>query len=230
MQAKKLPRLQSTFSVDCVIFGVDEGVLKILLIERNEPPFKGWKAIAGNLVRDQEDIDDAAKRILYELTGLKNIFLEQSYTFGRTNRHPQGRVITVAYYSLIQKTDDIRPVTNFAKTAFWWPVHELPKLAFDHNEIVEKALSQLKHKINYQPIGFELLPKQFTLTQLQHVYEAILEIELDKRNFRKKIMSFGLLEACKEKQTGNSHRAANLYRFNKTRYRQLATKGFVFGL
>ncbi len=230
MQPKKPPRLKSTFSVDCVIFGVDDGVLKILLIERNEPPFKAWKAIPGNLVRDQEDIDDAAKRILYELTGLKDIYLEQSYTFGRTNRHPQGRVITVSYYSLIQKTDDIRPVTGFAKTAFWCPVHELPKLAFDHREIVEKALAQLKHKINYQPIGFELLPKRFTLTQLQHVYEAILEVDLDKRNFRKKMLSFGLLESCQEKQTGGSHRAASLYRFNKKRYHQLATKGFIFGL
>ncbi|MFM9026801.1 MAG: NUDIX hydrolase [Bacteroidota bacterium] len=212
-----------------MIFGVDEGVLKILLIERNEPPFKGWKAIPGNLVMDKEDIDDAAKRILYELTGLKDIFLEQSYTFGRTDRHPQGRVITVAYYSLIRKTDDISPVTTFAKKAFWWPVYELSRLAFDHNEIVLKALDQLKHKVNYQPIGFELLPREFTLTQLQHVYEAILEKRLDKRNFRKKILSQGLLEESNRRHTGGSHRSAAMFRFNRKRYEQYRKKGTIFG-
>lgn len=228
MSAGKLPRLKSTFSVDCVIFGIDEGVLKILLIERNEAPFKGWKAIPGNLVRDQEDIDAAAERILYELTGLRDIYLEQSYTFGRTNRHPQGRVITVAYYSLIRRTDDIRPVTGFAKKAFWWPVHELSKLAFDHTEIAEKALLQVRQKLRFHPIGFELLPGKFTLTELQHVYEAILEKKLDKRNFRKKMLNYGLLEACKEKATGGAFRAPALYRFNKKRYVQLERNGFNF--
>jgi 8-oxo-dGTP diphosphatase len=228
MPSSKLPRLKSTFSVDCVIFGIDEGVLKVLLIERNEPPFKGWKAIPGNLVRDKEDIDAAAERILYELTGLRDIYLEQSYTFGRTNRHPQGRVITVAYYSLIRKTDDIHPVTGFAKKAFWWPVYELPRLGFDHNEIAEKALSQIRQKLRFKPIGFELLPGKFTLTELQHVYEAVLEKKLDKRNFRKKILNYDLLIPCKEKQRGGSHRAPGLFRFNRQRYEQLARQGFNF--
>jgi len=230
MSTSALPRLKSTFSVDCVIFGVDEGVLKVLLIERNEAPFKGWKAIPGNLVRDREDIDAAAQRILYELSGLKDIYLEQSHTFGRTNRHPQGRVITVAYYSLIRRTDDIRPVTGFAKKAFWWPAHDLPRLAFDHSEIAELALTQIRQKVRYRPIGFELLPQKFTLTELQHVYEAILEKKLDKRNFRKKIQSYDLLVPCKEKQRGGSHRAPGLFRFNRQRYEQLEKQGFAFEL
>lgn len=230
MAKNKLPRLHSDFSVDCVIFGFDEGELKVLLIDRNEAPYKGWKAIPGNLVYDHEDIDSAAERVLYELSGLKDIFLEQLYTFGDIDRHPQGRVITVAYYSIIRSTDaGLHPVTSFAKKAYWWPARELPKLAFDHNEIAEKALSRLRDRIRYEPIGFELLPEKFTLTQLQHVYEAILEQKIDKRNFRKKILSFGLLQELSKKQTGVSHRAARLYKFNKKQYEKAKKLGLSMG-
>ena len=229
MAKTKLLKLHSDFSVDCVIFGFDEGELKILLIERNEAPFNGWKAIPGNLVFDNEDIDEAAARILYELTGLRNIYMEQFHTFGRTDRHPQGRVITVAYYSIIKRTDSgLHPVTSFAKKAFWWPADSIPKLGFDHNEIASKALEQIRYKISFEPIGFELLPPRFTLTQLQHVYEAILQKRIDKRNFRKKILNFGFLKEYAKKQTGVSHRAAKLYRFDQKRYEQLRKKGFSF--
>lgn len=229
MTANKLPPLHSDFSVDCVIFGFDEGELKILLIDRNEPPFKKWKAIPWNLAYDTEDIDQAAERVLHELTGLRNVFLNQFYTFGSINRHPQGRVITVAYFAIIKAgTNGLHPVTDFAKKAFWWPAYDLPKLAFDHKEIAAKGIETLKNKIKIEPIGFELLPEKFTLTQLQHLYEAILEMEIDKRNFRKKILGFNLLIELKEKQKGVSHRAAKLYKFNKRRYEELKKGGFAF--
>ena len=229
MTKSKLPKLHSDFSVDCVIFGFDEGELKILLIERNKAPFNGWKAIPGNLVQDNEDLDEAAQRILYELTGLKNIFMEQFHTFGKTDRHPQGRVITVAYYSIIKRTDEgLHPITSFAKKALWWPANSLPKLAFDHHEIASKALELIRHKINFEPLVFELLPSKFTLTELQHVYEAICEKNIDKRNFRKKILSYDFLQEFAKKQSGVSHRAAKLYRFNLKKYNQLKKKGFSF--
>ena len=231
MANAKLPRLHSDFSVDCVIFGFDEGELKVLLVERNERPYKGWKAIPGNLVYDTEDIDEAAERVLYELTGLKDIFLEQYYSFGRIDRHPQGRVITVAYYSIIKRTDNgLHPVTSYTKKAFWWPADSIPKLAFDHNQIAEKALQTLRHKIQYEPIGFELLPEKFTLTQLQHLYEIILQKKIDKRNFRRKILRYGLLTELKQKQKGVSHRAATFFKFDRNRYSSLKKKGFIFGL
>lgn len=227
----KLPKLHSDYSVDCVIFGFDEGELKVLLIDRNELPFKGWKAIPGNLVYDTEDLEGAAQRVLYELTGLRNIFMEQCHTFGKIDRHPQGRVLTVAYYSIIRRTGQgLHPVTSFARKAFWWPADKIPKLAFDHNEIVEKALEVLRHKVQYDTVCFELLPERFSLTQLQHVFEAILEQKIDKRNFRKKILNYGILMEHRKKQIGVSHRAATLYSFNRARYEKLKKGGFIFGL
>jgi len=227
----RLPKLHSDFSVDCVIFGFDDGELKILLVERNEPPFEGWKAIPGNLVFDSEDIDSAAQRVLHELTGLKNIFMEQFYSFGKIDRHPQGRVITVAYYSIIKRTENgLHPISGYTRKVFWWPAHKIPKLAFDHNQIAKKALATLRHKIQYEPVGFELLPEKFTLTQLQHIYEAILEKKIDKRNFRKKFLRFGLLQELKQKQKGVSHRAATYYKFRNARYESLKKKGFIFGV
>jgi len=231
MKKNSLPALHSDFSVDCVIFGFDEGELKVLLIERNEPPFKSKKAIPGNLAHDTEDIDDAAQRVLYELTGLENVFMEQLKAFGGVKRHPQGRVITIAYYAIIKRNDSgLHPVTTFAKKAFWWPAHQLPELAFDHNEIALEALAHLKNRIRYVPIGFELLPEQFTLTQLQHIYEAILLKRIDKRNFRKKILSYNLLTPLNKKQTGVAHRAAQLFKFNTKKYIQFKKTGFVFDL
>lgn len=203
----------------------------MLLVERNQPPFEGWKAIPGNLVYDSEDIDEAAARVLYELTGLKNIFLEQFYSFGKIDRHPQGRVITVAYYSIIKRTDNgLYPISGYTKKAFWWPADKIPKLAFDHNQIAQQALETLRHKIQYEPVGFELLPEKFTLTQLQHIYEAILQRKIDKRNFRKKMLSYGLLKKLKEKQEGVSHRSAAFFKFNKSRYQHLKKNGFIFGI
>lgn len=229
MPKNSLPKLHSDFSVDCVIFGFDEGELKVLLIDRNEEPYKSWKAIPGNLAQDHEKLDDAAGRILHDLTGLENVFMEQLYAFGNPDRHPQGRVITIAYYALIKSTTNgLHPVTTFASKAFWWPAYDLPELAFDHKEIIEMALRRLTNRIRYIPIGFELLPEKFSLTQLQHIYEVILRKDIDKRNFRKKILSYGFLTELNQKQQGVSHRAARLYKFNKKIYESLKDNGFYF--
>lgn len=225
-----LPHLDSVFSIDCVLFGFDGKELKILLIERNEEPFKDWWALPGNIVGADESLDQSAARILYELTGLRGIFMEQYYAFGDPNRHPQGRVITLAYYALIRLGGDkeVRPTTNYAKRANWLPITDLPKLAFDHQKIYDKGLEKIKRRIKHQPIAFELLPEKFTLTQLQHVYELVLGKKLDKRNFRKKIVSFGVLKELDEKQKGVSYRAATLYRFDKRKYAKLFGKEISF--
>jgi 8-oxo-dGTP diphosphatase len=222
----------SLFSVDCVIFGFDEGELKILLIERNEAPFKGWFALPGYFVEPTEAIETAAQRILFESTGLKGIFMEQFYTFGALGRHPQGRVITVAYYAMIRLTGNKEvaplPTTHFAKRAVWMSLKDLPELAFDHSRIFRKSFEKIKNKISYQPIAFELLPEKFTLTQLQQLYEVVLNKKLDKRNFRKKMLAYDILKELDEKQKGVSYRAAKLYKFDKRKYAKNFQKELSF--
>ena len=215
-----LPKFESVFSIDCVIFGFQGNELKILLIERNEEPYKGSRALPGYIVGKDESIDDAAERILYELTGLRDLHMEQFHTFGDVDRHPQGRVITVAYYALIRidGQQELKPVTSYAKSAFWYPVNELGKLPFDHEKVFETGFQKIRRRLSYQPIAFELLPEKFTLTQLQVLYEAILNKKLDKRNFRKKMLSYGFLKELDEKQKGVSYRAAKLYRFDRRKY------------
>ena len=218
-----LSPFESAFSIDCVIFGFEAGELKILLIERNEDPFKDWLALPGSLVNQEESIDDAAERILYELTGLRDLHMQQFHTFGEVNRHPRGRIITVAYYALIRINGqkELRPITQFARKAFWHPVNELPKLAFDHSEIFHTGFNKIRRRLSYLPIAFELLPEKFTLTQLQGCYEAILNKKLDKRNFRKKMLSYGFLKELSEKQKGVSYRAAKLYKFDRRKYSKI---------
>ena len=220
----------SAVSIDCVLFGFDGGELKILLIERNEEPFKDWWALPGYLIDDGESLDQAATRILHELTGLSDIYMEQYYTFGEVDRHPQGRVITVAYYAMLRLGGEkaLKPLTNYAKNAQWINVQDLPKLAFDHQHIFDKGLEKVKGRIKHLPIAFELLPEKFTLTQVQNVYELILGKKLDKRNFRKKILSFGVLKELDEKQKGVSFRAATLYKFDKRKYTKLFSKEISF--
>ncbi|RYG02808.1 MAG: NUDIX domain-containing protein [Chitinophagaceae bacterium] len=213
--------LQST--IDCVIFGFEAGELKILLIERNEEPFKDWFALPGYFVEQNESIDDGAKRILYELTGLRNMPIKQLHTFGDVSRHPQGRLVTVAYFALIRigGQKELTPITQFAKKAFWHPINDLPKLAFDHTDIFQTAFRRIRRRLNYQPIAFDLLPEKFTLTQLQSLYEVIQDKKLDKRNFRKKMLSYGFLKELSEKQKGVSYRAAKLYKFDRRKYNKI---------
>lgn len=225
-----LPVFNSAVSIDCVLFGFDGGELKILLIERNEEPFKDWWALPGYLIGDDESLDQSASRILHELTGLSDVYMEQYYAFGEVGRHPQGRVVTIAYYAMLRLGGDkaLKPLTNYAKKAQWININELPKLAFDHQHIYDKGLEKIKRRIKHLPIAFELLPEKFTLTQVQNVYELILGKKLDKRNFRKKILSFGVLKELDEKQKGVSFRAATLYKFDKRKYAKLYSKEISF--
>jgi len=219
---------RAALTVDCVVFGYDEGELKVLLIERGLEPFKGRWALPGGFVRVEETLDEAARRELVEETGLKDVFLEQLYTFGAVDRDPRERVVSVTHYALVKLSDHRAKAATDAANAQWFPASRLPKLAFDHADILGTALTRLQGKVRYQPIGFELLPQKFTLSQLQHLYEAVLETKLDKRNFRKKVLSFGLLVPLEETQMVGRHRPAQLFRFDQKRYEQLRKKGFNF--
>jgi 8-oxo-dGTP diphosphatase len=229
-------------SVDCVIFGFDGCDLKVLLIERDYqktgPPDESERdlLLPGDLINDDEHLDEAAARVLKELTRLENIYLEQFHAFGDPERvrkksdrkwlesiriEPEARVITVAYYSLV-RPDAYQPsASSFARKADWHPVYKLPELGFDHNEIVNKALETLRRKLVTHPVGFELLPQKFTLSQLQKLYEAILGRPLDKRNFRRKIMGKGFVTALSEKQTDVPHKRAQLFSFDEEFYQRL---------
>ncbi len=217
-------------TVDCVVFGLDEGALKILLIERNSPPCAGSWALPGGFVDQNETLDGAARRELEEETGLRDVFLEQLYSFGDPGRDPRGHTVTVAYYALVRQDRHTPQAATDASDAAWFPVNKLPRLAFDHDRIVQTAVARLQGKVRYQPIGFELLARKFTLTELQSLYEAVLERSLDKRNFRKKILAMDLLIETEEKQQGVAHRAPQLYRFDAAKYRELTRKGFNFEL
>ncbi len=216
-------------TVDCVVFGLDEqNLLKVMLIKRNLTPFRDEWALPGGFVRISESLESAAMRELHEETGIEKVFLEQLYTFGDLNRDPRDRVVTVAYYALVNLAEQkIRPQTD-ASAAAWFPISDLPPLAFDHDRILATAIARLKGKVRYEPIGFELLPKKFTLSQLQKLYETVLNTKLDKRNFRKKILSMDLLIDLNEMQKDVAHRAAKLYRFDEQKYRKLKQRGFNF--
>ncbi len=217
-----------SLTVDCVVFGVDRSMLKILLIERDVEPFAGQWALPGGFVRMNEDLESAALRELSEETGVTKLYLEQLYTFGAVDRDPRGRVVTVAYYALVRLADHrVRAATD-ARDAAWYAIDDLPPLAFDHQRIVEVARERLRGKVRYKPIGFELLPHKFTLTELQTLYEIVLERPLDKRNFRKKILGMEILVALDEVEAGVAHRAARLYRFDTRRYKRLVKQGFNF--
>jgi 8-oxo-dGTP diphosphatase len=217
-------------TVDCVVFGYDDSDLKLLLIQRQLEPFAGRWALPGGFVRIEESLEEAARRELTDETGIRSLYLEQLYTFGDPNRDPRERVISVAYYALVKLADHSVRAASDAKEVAWFPVSELPPLPFDHESIVETALRRLKAKVRYEPIGFELLPEKFTLGDLQRLYETVLETPIDKRNFRKKILSMGLLEPLDEYQRDVAHRAAQYFRFNRDSYERLRAHGFNFEL
>jgi 8-oxo-dGTP diphosphatase len=221
---------RAALTVDCVVFGFDDGELKVLLIERALEPFQGAWALPGGFVRVEETLDSAARRELQEEAGLKDVFLEQLFTFGAIKRDPRERVVSVAYYALVKLAAHETKAATDAADARWFPISRVPRLAFDHAEILATALSRLKGKVRYQPIGFELLPPKFTLSQLQHLYEAVLGASLDKRNFRKKVLSFGLLAPLKETQMAGRHRPAQLFCFDAEKYEKLKKRGFHFEL
>ena len=217
-------------SVDCVVFGYEDSKLKLLLIKRGAEPYKGDWALPGDLVYPNEDIEVAALRILKDLTGIENLFMEQTMVYGKVDRHPAGRVITNGYYSLIDIAQYNPTAAGWAQELFWVDLKSIQHLAFDHTQIVADALKILQEKVRRQPIGFELLPQKFALSDLQSLYEAFLSETFDKANFRKKILSMKILNELDEVQNNVSHRPGRLYSFNASRYQQLSSKGFSFEL
>lgn len=201
-----------------------------MLIQRALEPFAGKWALPGGFVRVDETLDEAARRELEEETGLRDIFLEQLYTFGAVDRDPRERVVSVAHYALVNLRDHTVRAATDASDAAWFGVHDVPSLAFDHANILQAALERLRGKLRYQPIGFELLPKKFTLSQLQRLYELVLERALDKRNFRKRVLVMDLLVELDEVEQDVAHRAARLYRFDERKYQRLVKRGFNFEL
>lgn len=218
------------FSVDCVVFGFDGKDLKVLLIERGEDPYHGYWALPGDLVDPQEDLNSSVNQVLRNLTGLGDLFFEQVETFGEVNRHPLGRVLTAGYYTLVKISDYQLNPSSFAAEAKWFKVSNATNLAFDHDKILKSCFNRLKKSVRTKPIGFELLPPHFTLTELQALYEAILGVQLDTRNFRKKILQMQFLQETGALQENVSHRPAKLFMFNKKKYDSLRSKGFNFEL
>ena len=222
---------QPSVTADCVMFAVESSELQVLLVRRGVEPYKGEWAIPGGFVGVEMSLEDTARSKLREKTGIADAYLEQLYTFGDLGRDPRGRVLTVAYFSLIRKPE-AAPVStsDAASEAAWFPAAATPALAFDHAHILDMARQRLRNKIRYEPIGFELLPEKFVLTDLQRLYEGILERELDKRNFRKKILGMGILKALDEKQQNVPHRAARFYSFDQEAYERLKERGLLFEL
>ena len=211
-------------TTDCVIFGYDGKELKVLLIERGIEPFKGCWAFPGGFLNMDEDALAGARRELKEETGLEDAFIEQFHTFSEPGRDPRGRVITIAHYALV-KIQEVEGGDDAAQ-ARWFPIGEVPPLAFDHDRILRMAMSRLKERIHFEPVGFELLPDVFTMPQLQNLYESILEVHFDRRNFALKMLKLGILEDTGDRPAGASSRIPVSYRFNKEKYNELKAKGF----
>jgi len=215
-------------TVDCVVFGLDAEALKVLLIQRKHEPFAGHWAFPGGFVDVGETPEEAARRELEEETGLANVHLEQLHTFGAPDRDPREHVVSVAHYGLVNIEGRRICADDDARDARWFPVHQTPPLAFDHDEILHMAHERLQGKVRRRPVGLELLPRKFTLSQLQQLYEKILGKKIDKRNFRRRVLKTGLLVATNQTQRDVAHRAARLYRFDVKQYRRLLKRGFHF--
>lgn len=220
--------VMNSITIDCVIFGFDKGSLEVLLVQHGEGIRKGEWGLPGGWIRERESIDNAAHRLLADLTGLDSIYLEQLKAFGEPDRFPLGRVITIGYFALIKKEDyDVRAGFT-ASDAKWYKIADIPKLIYDHNDILDYSLEHLRNRVRQAPVGFNLLPEKFTLFELMKLYEEILGIEMDKSNFRRKILRMKLLVELDEKQKDVSHRAAKLYEFDQKIYDKLTKKGFNF--
>lgn len=216
-------------AVDCIIFGWDDSQLKLLILKRNFEPAKGQNSLIGGFVRENESLDEAARRILYELTGLSDIYLEQLNAYGDINRDPGERTISVAYFALLKIQNlDAEHVKEHG--AHWVHISKLPPLIFDHDLMVQKAIRRLRRRAKSEPTGFELLPGEFTLPQLQGLYEEIYQTEFDNRNFRKKVLSMNILKKLSEKDKSCSKKGAYFYRFDKKKYYRLLQNGFHFDI
>ena len=216
-------------AVDCIIFGFDEEDLKILLIKRDFEPEKGKWSLMGGFMKKDETFDQAANRVLFGLTGFHDIFMEQLYTFSEMDRDPVERTISVAYYALINiKDHDEELIEKYS--AKWFSISKAPKLIFDHDRMVERAILRLRRRTTTGPVGFDLLPEKFTMRQLQKLYEAILDEKLDKRNFVNKINSLDILIKLDEKDMKTSKKGSYLYTFDKEKYEEKVRSGFSFKL
>ena len=214
-------------AVDCIIFGFDGSQLKALLIKRGFEPEKGKWSLMGGFVGKGENADEAATRVLYSLTGMKDIYMEQLYTFSDVNRDSAGRVISIAYFALINIADYSEQL-QLEHEAKWFLLNRMPPLIFDHRQMVKKAKERLQEKVVAHPVGFELLPTKFTLPQLQSLYEAIYDTPLDKRNFTKKILSLGVLNKLNEKEKRSSRKGAYYYVFDGLKYKKMQSNGIKF--
>ncbi len=215
-------------AVDAVVFGYHKKQLDVLLIQRNIEPFKDQWAFPGGLVLNNESLDAAAERELKEETGVTVEFLEQLYSFGVPERDPRNRVVSVVYFGLVSPKHYSLKADTDAKDAQWFNINKLPKLAFDHDKIFETAIKRLRSKIQYQPIGFNLLDTVFPFSDLEHLYTSVLGQAIDRRNFRKKIMKFGILEETDQIHQEGSGRPAKMFKFNKTKYQEFEKQGFNF--
>ncbi|MCX6181796.1 MAG: NUDIX domain-containing protein, partial [Bacteroidetes bacterium] len=215
----------ASITVDCVLFGFIEGELNVLLIKRGSEPELGKWALPGGFMEKDEDVDLAAARVLELLTGVKDVFMQQFHVFGKPNRHPLARVVTVGYYALIDANHQkLKPSWHASETA-WVNISKMPKLAFDHMEIFESALKTLQKELNISPIVFELLPTKFTLRELQNLFEIILGKTLDRRNFRRRLKIMDILVELDEVRPG-AHVGATLFKFDKKKYKALEAEGF----
>ena len=215
-------------SVDAVVFGYEEGHISVLLIKRKYEPFKGEWAIPGGFVLNDESLEEAVERELHEETGVKINYLEQLYTFGNPKRDPRDRVVSVAYFGLVRPNAFNIFASTDAEQVQWFNINELPTLAFDHKDILKAAIDRLQGKITYEPIGFELLDQKFPFSDLEKLYTTLLGRDVDRRNFRKKIISLNVLDELDEKVSKGSGRPANLFQFNTERYFQLKEEGIIF--
>lgn len=214
-------------AVDCIIFGFDGTQMKALIIRRGFAPEKGKWSLMGGFVGKDENADEAASRILYQLTGMKNVYMEQLYAFSDVDRDSAGRVISIAYFALVNIADYSEQL-KLEHEARWFFIHKLPPLIFDHRKMVLKAMQRLREKVVAHPIGFELLPSKFTLPRLQNLYEAIYATSFDKRNFTKKILSLGVLTKLEEKEKESSRKGAYYYVFDTVKYKKMQSNGVKF--
>jgi 8-oxo-dGTP diphosphatase len=215
-------------TIDCVVFGYDNGSLKILLVQHGEGVSIGQWGLPGGWITEKEHIKEAAYRLLKKVTGLDNIYLKQLKAFGAPDRYPEARIVTIGYYAVIKRTDYNITAGDNTSDAQWYSIGELPELAFDHSTILKYAIKKLRKKVKKAPIGFSLLPKKFTLLELMRLYEEILGYEMDKPNFRRKFLNMKLLKILPEKQQNAKYRAAQLYEFDAEIYEKLTKKGFNF--
>lgn len=214
-------------SVDAVVFGYDKELgISLLLIKRKYEPFQKSWALPGGLVLNNESLEEAVRRELKEEAGIDVSYLEQLYSFGKPNRDPRNRVVTVAYFGLVRPDDYQLSAQTDAEDVAWFNINKLPKVAFDHKTIIDTAIKRLQNKISYEPVGFELLDEKFPFSDLENLYSTLLGREIDRRNFKKKIMSLNFLEELKETIQRKSGRPAHLYQFNKKRYFDLKEKGY----